>query len=82
MHAQTRICTAVIESRLRQAGCFTKPVQGLNAGLGQLQNRNAHRRAGTGKSRGGVIEEEKKELILNFLNDWRNKTIGSLQRPG
>lgn len=36
MHAQTRICTAVIESRLRQAGCFTKPVQGLNAGLGQL----------------------------------------------
>ena len=33
---QTRICTAVVESRLRQAGCFMKPVQGLNAGLGQL----------------------------------------------
>lgn len=36
MHAQTCVSTAIIEARLRQAGCFIKPVQGLDAGPGQL----------------------------------------------
>ena len=60
MHAQTCVSTAIIEARLRQAGCFTKPVQGLDAGPGQLHITE-------------MPTEGLEQVGKNCWRDWRGK---------